>query len=108
MIKKSIVILLVFILFSLFAVPHEVRADNLGESALTGLAIAGLITTAVGIISILVSSTTEDSRSSNELEKNEIYAENGVMNSGNKQYSIMEYPTKAEPSESPYILNMQF
>jgi len=108
MIKKTIVILLLFILFSLFTIPHEVRADDFGEGVLTGMAVVGSISTIVGIISILISSSAEDSRSSDELKKNEIYAENAVINSGNKHYSNMKYPTKAESSKYPYILNIQF
>lgn len=108
MIKKYLVIILLFMLVSLFAIPHKVSADDFGEGLLTGLAIAGSITTVVGIISILISSPTEDSHSSDKLKKNEIYAENNVLNSDNRYYSVTEYPTKAEPSEYPYILNIRF
>ena len=104
MIKKSVVILLLFILFSIFAVPHEVKADGIGEVVLIGAAIV----TVIGLVSILISPSTEVSQTSDGLEKNEIYAESNVINSGNKDYSIEDYPTKAELSEYPYALNIKF
>ena len=104
MTKKSVVILLLFILFSIFVLPQEVKADGIGEGILIGTAIV----VAIGLVSILISPSTEVSQTLDGLEKNEIYAESNVINSGNMNYSIAEYPTKAEPSEYPYALNIKF
>jgi hypothetical protein len=67
-----------------------------------------LIVVAIGLVSILISPSTEFSQTLDGLEKNEIYAESNVINSGNKNYSIAEYPTNTEPSEYPYALNIKF
>jgi hypothetical protein len=104
MIKKSAVILLLFILFSIVAVPQEVKAESIGEVALIGTAIVVVI----GLISILVSSSTEGSLTLDVSEQNELYAESNVIHFANANYGIAAYPTKTGPLESPYALTIRF
>ena len=92
----------------IFAVPHEVKADGIVEESLKVSLIGAAAVVVIGLVSIIISSSTEDSQTLDGLEKNEIYAESNVINSGNKIYSIAEYSTKAEPSEYPYALNVKF
>lgn len=103
MIKKSVVVLLI-ILFSIFAVPHGAKADGIGEAVLIGTGIVVVI----GLVSILISSPTEASRTLNGMDKNKRYAERNIIHSGMKNYSVAEYRTKADRSEHPYALNITF
>jgi hypothetical protein len=104
MIKKSLVILLLTILLSIIAMPHEVKAAGIGEVALIGTAVV----VAIGLISILISPSMKASQTLNGTEKNELSAESSVMKSGDKSDRIAEFVIKPVSPEYPYALNIRF